>query len=105
MKVEILGPAEDDLVDGHRFYEMQDPGIGDYFLDTLFAEIDSLQLYAGTHPKNGTNTECSQDDFHLEFSTPSKGIRFMSPPYSTCEDARLSYDISLKEKIRRTAIC
>ena len=51
MKVEILGPAEDDLVDGHHFYEMQDPGIGDYFLDTLFAEIDSLQLYAGTHPK------------------------------------------------------
>jgi hypothetical protein len=49
MKVEILSTAEDDLVDGHRFYEGQLPGIGNYFLDTLFSEIDSLQLYGGTH--------------------------------------------------------
>lgn len=51
MKIEILSTAEDDLADGHRFYERQEPGIGNYFLDTLFAEIDSLQLYAGTHRK------------------------------------------------------
>ena len=51
MKVEILSTAEDDLVDGHGFYERQEPGIGKYFLDTLFAEIDSLQHYAGTHRK------------------------------------------------------
>ena len=51
MKVEILGAAEDDLIDGHAFYERQQPGIGDYFLDTLFSEIDSLQLYGGTHRK------------------------------------------------------
>jgi hypothetical protein len=51
MRVEILSTAEDDLVDGHHFYERQESGIGDYFLDTLFAEIDSLQLYAGTHRK------------------------------------------------------
>jgi len=30
MKVEILGTAEDDLVNGHRFYERQEAGIGDY---------------------------------------------------------------------------
>jgi len=51
MKVETLSTAEDDLVDGHRFYERQEPGIGEYFLDTLFAKIDSLQLYPGTHRK------------------------------------------------------
>ncbi len=49
MKVEILSTAEDDLVDGHAFYERQQSGIGDYFLDTFFSEIDSLQLYGGTH--------------------------------------------------------
>jgi len=26
-------------------------GIGDYFFDTLFSDIDSLVLYAGTHLK------------------------------------------------------
>lgn len=49
MKIEILSTAEEDLVNGHFFYERQEPGIGNYFLDTLIAEIDSLQLYAGTH--------------------------------------------------------
>ena len=51
MKVEILSTAEDDLVDGHDFYERQEAGVGKYFLAKLFEEIDSLQDYAGTHRK------------------------------------------------------
>jgi plasmid stabilization system protein ParE len=50
MRVEILDEAEQDLVDGARFYEAQDSGLGQYFLDSLFSDIDSLQLYAGIHP-------------------------------------------------------
>ena len=50
MQVEILGEAEQDLVDGANFYEAQDPGLGQYFLDSLFSDVDSLQLYAGIHP-------------------------------------------------------
>jgi plasmid stabilization system protein ParE len=50
MQVEILGEAEQDLVDGARFYEAQEPGLGEYFLDSLFSDVDSLQLYAGIHP-------------------------------------------------------
>ena len=50
MNVRILDEAEQDLIDGFRFYEMQREGLGDYFLDTLFSDIDSLCLYAGTHP-------------------------------------------------------
>ncbi|NOY00993.1 MAG: type II toxin-antitoxin system RelE/ParE family toxin [Verrucomicrobia bacterium] len=49
MTVEILSTAEDDLVAGYHFYEAQEPGIGDYFLNSIFSEIDSLQLYAGSH--------------------------------------------------------
>ena len=49
MKVQILDEAEQDLVDGFRFYETQSEGLGDYFLDSLFSDIDSLQLYAGIH--------------------------------------------------------
>ena len=52
MNVRILDEAEQDLVDGFRFYEMQDEGLGDYFLDSLFADIDSLHLYAGIHSVN-----------------------------------------------------
>jgi hypothetical protein len=49
MKIEILGEAQQDLVDGSRFYESQSPGLGEYFLDSLFSDIDSLQIYAGIH--------------------------------------------------------
>jgi len=49
MKVRILDEAKQDLLDGFRFYEMQDTGLGDYFLDSLFSDIDSLCLYAGVH--------------------------------------------------------
>lgn len=44
MTVEIIDPAKDDLADGFEFYERQRRGLGDYFLDSLFADIDSLLL-------------------------------------------------------------
>lgn len=50
MKVEILEEAERDMIDGFGFYEAQAVGLGDYFLDSLYADIDSLRLYAGIHP-------------------------------------------------------
>lgn len=52
MKIQILDEAEQDLVDGFRFYEAQDEGLGDYFLNSIFSDIDSLQLYAGTHARH-----------------------------------------------------
>ena len=52
MKVQILDEAEQDLIDGFRFYETQEAGLGDYFLDSLFSDIDSLQLYAGIHSQH-----------------------------------------------------
>lgn len=49
MKVRILESAREDLRHGYRFYEQQQEGVGDYFLDMLSAEIDSLALYGGIH--------------------------------------------------------
>lgn len=50
MKIRILSAAARDLVDGYRFYEKQAPGVGAYFPDTLYADIDSLVVNAGIHP-------------------------------------------------------
>jgi hypothetical protein len=36
-----------DLADGFQFYEKQQESLGDYFLDSIFSDIDSLKLYAG----------------------------------------------------------
>ncbi len=51
MKGKILPRALEDLDRGRRFYARQRKSLGDYFLDALFADIDSLELYAGIHMK------------------------------------------------------
>ena len=49
MRVKILSIAEADLEEGYRFYESQADGLGIYFLDTLYSDIDSLTYFAGIH--------------------------------------------------------
>ena len=49
MRIKILSTAEDDLEEGYRFYESQADGLGTYFLDTLYSDIDSLAYFAGMH--------------------------------------------------------
>ena len=51
MKIRILTSARNDLADGRDFYDRQAKGVGDYFLDSLFSDIDSLALHAGVHRK------------------------------------------------------
>ncbi len=51
MKIRILSQAMADLDNGCQFYEKQAQGLGDYFLDSLFSDIDSLVLYGGIHQK------------------------------------------------------
>ncbi|MFP4027699.1 MAG: type II toxin-antitoxin system RelE/ParE family toxin [Candidatus Brocadiia bacterium] len=51
MRIRILSSAVEDLHAGRRFYERQGEGVGEYFFDSLFSDIDSLTLYAGIHRK------------------------------------------------------
>jgi plasmid stabilization system protein ParE len=52
VKVQILPSAQEDLAEGFTFYEKQQADLGAYFLDSLFADIDSLALYGGIHRKH-----------------------------------------------------
>jgi hypothetical protein len=49
MRLRILDSASRDLIEGCWFYEKQQQGLGTYFIDTLFSDIDALLLYAGVH--------------------------------------------------------
>lgn len=51
MKIKILSSALEDLYVGRLFYEKQGEGLGEYFFDSLFSDIDSLVLYGGIHAK------------------------------------------------------
>ena len=49
-RVRLLDAAAQDLKEGFDFYEQQESGLGGYFLDSLFSDIDSLLIHAGVHP-------------------------------------------------------
>ena len=51
MKIKILSSALADLDRGRKFYARQGKSVGDYFLDSLFSDIDSLEIYAGVHAR------------------------------------------------------
>lgn len=50
VNIRILASARRDLIDGYYFYEKQATGLGTYFLDSLYSDIDSLIDSAGVHP-------------------------------------------------------
>jgi hypothetical protein len=66
VRIEILPSALADRDRGRRFYARQGDGLGSYFLDSVFSDIDSLALYAGTH--------LDVYGFH----------RLLAPPLSVC---------------------
>ena len=61
MRIRIFDNAKLDLFDGFAFYETQASGVGQYFLSSLYSDIDSLALYAGVHRKEAK-------DFHWMLS-------------------------------------
>lgn len=54
MTIEIRETAVDDLADARWFYESQGGrALGEYLMNSLISDIDSLSLHAGIHPKKG----------------------------------------------------
>lgn len=52
MKIRILANAERDLEIAADFYESQTEGLGDYFIVSLFSDIESLKLFVGIHEQS-----------------------------------------------------
>jgi hypothetical protein len=50
VKISIQSSAVTHLRAGFKFYEKKQEGLGVYFLECLYSDIDSLQFYAGIHP-------------------------------------------------------
>jgi hypothetical protein len=69
MKIKLLSSALEDLYDGRLFYEKQGEGLGEYFYNSLFSDIDSMTLHAGIHPKFFGYTVCCPKDSRMPFIT------------------------------------
>jgi len=48
----VLADAARDLECGRDFYDAQALGIGDYFADSLLADLESLRLFHGIHSRH-----------------------------------------------------
>lgn len=81
MRVQLLDEAEQDLIDGYRFFEAQDEDLGDYFLDSLYSDIDSLQLSLAFIQSTLVIIVHCLRDFPLPFTTASKPEAFESMQY------------------------
>jgi len=52
MKICILESAYNDIYSAQQFYEQQSEGLGKYFQNSIFTDIDALHFYAGIHSKH-----------------------------------------------------
>lgn len=78
MRIEILDKAENDLVEGYRFYEAQQSGLGSYFIESLYSDIESLCLHAGVHRiacKNLHRLLSKRFPFAIYYSLTDKAAR------------------------------
>jgi plasmid stabilization system protein ParE len=48
--VYLTRSAQKDIDISRNFYESQSPGLGEYFYDSIIADLDSLKFMAGIHP-------------------------------------------------------
>lgn len=53
MEIRVLETAKEDLREGWQFYERNSVGLGNYFLDCIQADVQSLKIFAGIHEKAG----------------------------------------------------
>ncbi len=51
MEIRVTKSAWNDIEKGHEYYDEKSAGLGRYFSDSIFSELDSLRIYAGIHIK------------------------------------------------------
>jgi len=50
MKLRLLDVAVEDLMEGAHYYDAKEAGLGDYFLASLYSDIEKLATFGGIHP-------------------------------------------------------
>ncbi|WDN87706.1 hypothetical protein BuS5_00674 [Desulfosarcina sp. BuS5] len=104
MRVQVLDEATADLADGFRFYERQADGLGDYFLDSLWSDIQSLQLSGGAFIRSRTDIIASfLNGFLMQCTTELRMVLCASEPYSTAAGIQSGYRNGLINKEQYSA--
>ena len=48
-RVVLLADAADDLAEAKEFYDTRESGVGDYCVDSLLSDVESLGFFHGIH--------------------------------------------------------
>ena len=52
MTIHLRSTAREDILEAGRFYDDQEPGVGEQVIDFLQARIMELEFSAGSHPQH-----------------------------------------------------
>jgi hypothetical protein len=104
MTIVVLDSAAEDINAGRNFYDSREPGVGDYFEESILSDLDSLILYAGIHSVHFGFTECFRSDFHSASIMKLKKISLLFTPSWTCDEIRFGFGKSFEDDISPTAL-
>ena len=83
-RVVILAEAAEDLEQGRDFYNEQEPGIGDYFADSLVPTSGAWPFITEFISGSLVSTGCSRTDFPSAFTTVKPPRKPRCSQCSTC---------------------
>ena len=98
MRVQVLNEATADLADWFRFYERQADGLGDYLLDSLWSDIQSLRLYGGIHAIHNGYYRLFLSTFLTQCTTALRMVLRAFGLYSTAVGIQSGYRNGLNYK-------
>lgn len=83
MKIRLLETAKEDLRQGWRFYERVAIGLGEYYLESIQADVRSLNIYAGIHENAEGFRGCLPKDSLLPYTIYSMANVLISMQFWT----------------------
>lgn len=92
MNLSFHESVELDLADGVEFYDPQEPGIGEYFQESILADAVELQKEFGFHSKRWDVFENLELFSHLRSTTMLFRIRSSSLRSLICSGSRPGFE-------------
>jgi len=79
-EVHLSAEAIDDLQQGRSFYDAQENGVGDYFLESVLGDLAALRLHAGVHRRvyGHFRLLCSRFPFAVYYDIASVRVRVVA---------------------------
>jgi len=90
-KVIVLADAAEDIEAARDFYETQEAGVGEYCVDSLLADIESLGLSAEFIRFISSFTGCWRAASHLVFIIASTAMKFRCLQSSICGATQIGF--------------